>query len=61
MAMTNSIPPDVKPLQPYYQDQEIDLIDLWLVLRRRRAVFFGVVLAAITTAIALIIFMPPAY
>ena len=59
--MTNSIPPDVKPLQPYYQDQEIDLIDLWLVLRRRRAVFFGIVLAALTTAIALIIFMPPVY
>lgn len=59
--MTNSIPPDVKPLQPYYQDQEIDLVDLWLVLRRRRAVFFGIVLAAMATAIALIIFMPPVY
>ena len=59
--MTNSIPPDVKPLQPYYQDQEIDLVDLWLVLRRRRAVFFGIVLAALATAIALIIFMPPVY
>ena len=59
--MTNTIPPDVKPLQPYYQDQEIDLVDLWLVLRRRRAVFFGIVLAALATAIALIIFMPPVY
>lgn len=59
--MTNTIPPDVKPLQPYYQDQEIDLVDLWLVLRRRRALFFGMVLAALAIAIALIIFMPPVY
>ncbi len=60
--MTNSIPPsDIKPLQPYYQDQEIDLVDLWLVLHRRRALFFGVVLAALAAAIALIVFLPPVY
>jgi len=59
--MTNSIPSDIKPLQPYYQDQEIDLVDLWLVLQRRRAVFFGFVLAAILLAIALIVLMPPVY
>jgi len=59
--MTNSIPSDINPLQPYYQDQEIDLVDLWLVLQRRRAVFFGVVLTAIIIAIALIVLMPPVY
>ena len=59
--MTNSISPEIKPLQPYYQDQEIDLVDLWLVLHRRRALFFGIVLAALATAIALILFMPPVY
>jgi len=59
--MTNSIPSDIKPLQPYYQDQEIDLVDLWLVLQRRRAVFIGVLLAALAMAIALIVLMPPVY
>ena len=59
--MTNSIPADIQPLQPYYQDQEIDLVDLWLVLQRRRAVFFGVVLVGLALAIALIVLMPPVY
>lgn len=59
--MTNTIPTDIKPLQPYYQDQEIDLVDLWLVLQRRRAVFFGVLLSALVIAVALIVLMPPVY
>ena len=61
VAMTNSIPSDLKPLQPYYQDQEIDLVDLWLVLYRRRTLFLGIVAVAIAIAIALIVLMPPVY
>lgn len=59
--MTNTIPSDIKPLQPYYQDQELDLVDLWLVLQRRRKVFFGVVLGALLLTIALIVLMSPVY
>ncbi len=59
--MTNTIPSDIQPLQPYYQDQEIDLVDLWLVLQRRRAVFFRVLLVAIAAAVALIFLMPTVY
>lgn len=59
--MTNTIPSDIKPLQPYYQDEELDLVDLWLVMHRRRTLFFGILASAMVFAIALIIFMPPVY
>lgn len=59
--MTNTIPSDLKPLQPYYQDQELDLVDLWLVLQRRRALFFAVLMAAILVALALTVLMSPIY
>ena len=59
--MTNSIPPDIKPLQPYYQDQEIDLVDIWLVLYRRRALFFSIVAVVVGIASVFIAFMHPIY
>lgn len=59
--MTNTIPPDLKPLQPYYPEPETDLVDVWLVLRRRRNVFFGAVLIAFLLAAALIQWMSPVY
>ena len=59
--MTNTIPSDLKPLQPYYQDQELDLVDLWLVLQRRRGLFFAVLLAALLVALGLIVLMSPVY
>ena len=59
--MTNTIPSDIKPLQPYYQDEELDLVDLWLVMTRRRTLFFGILASAMVFAIALIVLMPPVY
>ena len=59
--MTNTIPSDIKPSQPYYQDEELDLVDLWLVMHQRRTLFFGILGSAIVVAIALIISMPPVY
>ena len=37
------------------------MVDLWLVMHRRRTLFFGILGSAIVVAIALIIFMPPVY
>lgn len=59
--MTNSIPPDLKPLQPYYSEPETDLVDVWLILRRRRTLFFIFVGVALLLAGALIQWMSPVY
>lgn len=59
--MTNSIPPEIKPLQPYYSEPETDLVDLWIVLRRRQKVLYAALLLAGLVALALINLVAPIY
>jgi uncharacterized protein involved in exopolysaccharide biosynthesis len=59
--MTNSVPSNVNTIQPYYPQDEIDLVDLWLVLRRRRRVFFAVFAATMLATAALIFVSKPVY
>jgi LPS O-antigen subunit length determinant protein (WzzB/FepE family) len=59
--MTNSVPPHVNTIQSYYPQDEIDLVDLWLVLRRRRRVLFAVFGATILATAALIFLPKPVF
>ena len=47
--MTASVPPQIDTLPPRYDD-EIDLVDLWLLFVRRRGVFFTTVAVVLLAA-----------
>lgn len=63
--MTNKLPQDVPQevrMQPaYYADDEIDLVDLWLVIAGKKKLFFGVFAAVIAATALLIGVTPPVY
>lgn len=48
-------------LQPYYQADEISLIDLWNMLAARKLLVFGVLLACLIVGAVVIIFTSPLY
>ncbi len=46
---------------PYYEEDEIDLYELWLVLVKRKKIVLGITLFAIIMAIAIAFILPPVY
>lgn len=61
--MTNIIPPEFKSLQTVYQyqDDEISLIDLWVILVKRKYLIFGIFMAVLVAAAAYVYSVSPVF
>jgi LPS O-antigen subunit length determinant protein (WzzB/FepE family) len=64
-TMTNKlphdVPQDVRATAPYYAEDEIDLVDLWLLLARRKRLFLSVFGAVVVATAVLIAAVPRVY
>lgn len=59
--MTNIVPTDFKQLQPLYQEDEVSLLDLWMVLVKRKMVILGVFFALFLVVLAFVMVVEPVF
>jgi hypothetical protein len=52
---------DSNQREPYCGEDEIDLYELWLVLRKRLRLIAGIFLLSVTAAVIVVVVMPPVY
>lgn len=59
--MTNKPPVYNQTLPDHYDEDEINLVDLWLVLVKRKLILAGVVVASAVAALLYVVVVPPSY
>ncbi len=59
--MTNKPPVYNQTLPVHYDEDEINLVDLWLVLVKRKLILVGVVVASAVAALLYVVVVPPSY
>ena len=59
--MTKSPPIHEQNLPAYYQEDEINLVDLWLVLEKRKLVLVGVAVACVLAGLLYAVVVPRSY
>jgi hypothetical protein len=59
--LPHDVPQDVRAHSPYYAEDEIDLVDLWLVIARSKRLFLAVFGAVVVATAILIAVIPRVY
>jgi capsular polysaccharide biosynthesis protein len=59
--MSNIPPVHNQALPVHYDEDEINLVDLWLVLVKRKLILAGVVVASAVAALLYVVVVPPSY